>query len=110
MDPSKSPVINKKTGWTIIDQSSPKVITQVIRPKVLKLDAIGCDNIIKKMDHERNLVNLQKEYLQQNRHNLRVKLKERQNAVDLLHKKSGQPVVSNVGFNTFDTAMKQYRD
>lgn len=41
---------------------------------------------------------------------LRQRLRDRKHAIDQLHKKSGQNVVTNVDVNQFEQAVKQFKD
>jgi hypothetical protein len=67
----------------------PKAVEQVIRPKILEMDADSCERIIKSMNYDKDLNNLQNQYLLNTRDQARQKLKERRQAIDNLHKKSG---------------------
>ena len=109
-DPAKSPNLDSYTAWGEINQCLPRAIEKVIRPKVLELDAKGCERIIEKMNYDKDLITLQKQFLSTTRESVRQKLKERRQAVDQLHNKSGQPVISGVEFNQFENAVKQIKE
>ena len=88
----------------------PEAIEKVIRPKVLELDNRGCERIIEKMNYDKDLTNLHKQFLSSTRDSVRQKLSMRRQAIDELHKKSGQQVVSGVEFNQFEHAVKSIKE
>ncbi len=57
-DPAKSPNMESITAWGEINQCYPESIEKVIRPKILDMDAEGCERIITKMNYDKELENL----------------------------------------------------
>jgi hypothetical protein len=49
----------------------PEAIEKVIRPKVLELDNRGCERIIGKMNYEKELNHLHKQFLSSTRDSVR---------------------------------------
>jgi hypothetical protein len=49
----------------------PEAIEKVIRPKVLELDNWGCEKIIEKMNYDKQLTNLHKQFLSSTRDSVR---------------------------------------
>jgi hypothetical protein len=59
------------TAWGELNQCLPEAVEKVIRPKVLELDNWGCEKIIEKMNYDRQLNNLHKQYLSTTRDQVR---------------------------------------
>lgn len=57
-DPEKSPNLDSTTAWAEINQCYPEAIEKVIRPKILDLDANGCERILTRLRYDRALDNL----------------------------------------------------
>ena len=75
-DPSKSPSVDQPV-WAKLNACLPKAVEQVIRPKILEMDADSCERIIKSMNYDKDLNNLQKQFLLKTRDEARLKLKDR---------------------------------
>ena len=70
-DSAKSPNISSYTAWGEINQCMPEAIEKVIRPKVLELDNRGCERIIGKMNYDKELNHLHKQFLSSTRDSVR---------------------------------------
>lgn len=66
-DPSKSPTIDSTGAWVKLDQSPPKAIENAISPKIVEYDRSACETIISKMNQEKQLNQLSKDYQSYNR-------------------------------------------
>ena len=66
-DPSKSPTNDRKASWSKIDDSPSKAVVNAVSPKMIQFDREACESIVNKINQEKELDNLQKEYLSHNR-------------------------------------------
>ena len=53
-DPTKTSNVSNAT-WNMINQCPTKQLDKVIRPKIVEMDAKGCERIIQKINEERQI-------------------------------------------------------
>jgi hypothetical protein len=70
-DPSKSPSIDNKAVWSKIDDSPSKAVINAVSPRIIQLDREACDTIVRKLNEDRQLEGLQKDFLLHNRLKIR---------------------------------------
>ncbi|CDW76105.1 UNKNOWN [Stylonychia lemnae] len=105
-DPTKTYNVESAT-WSLINHCPTKQLDKFIRPRIVEMDAQGCDRIIQRINEDRQMSDIQKEYFQRNRQKIREKFLERTQQLEHLQHKSGQRLVKGDSQNNFSVGLAQ---
>jgi hypothetical protein len=56
-------LMNYRSSWNLVNDLPTKQLDKIMRPKILDLDAQGCDNIIGKINDERKYEEMEKQWI-----------------------------------------------
>ena len=93
---SKDPVkglkdqqLHKNSYWNMLNHLPSKGVERIVTDKILDMDKVSCDRILKSILEEKQLQDMRKNDLQQHRQDLRKKLGQRHREIQDLEIKSG---------------------